>query len=196
MRNAAYVIHVRTKSGRTWSYHKKDDGWTQTGPTGRVHQLSAEQLLSHLLPPLAADQPSLSVRVERRSDHVPGKATPPTTVAEYLTAAPKDKRAALRTLRRTIKAAAPKATEGISYGIVGFKHNGRPLVYLGYAKAHCALYGSTGHFVETHAAELKGYEVSKGTIRFPADKPLPVGLVTKLVRARIAEIDAGRSRTP
>ena len=80
MRNAEYAIHVRTKSGRTWSYRKKDDGWTQTGPTGRVHLLSAEQVLSHLLPPLAADQPSLSVRVERRSDHLPGKAAHPTAV--------------------------------------------------------------------------------------------------------------------
>ena len=194
MRNAEYVIHVRTKSGRTWSYRKKDDGWTQTGPTGRVHLLSAEQLLSHLLPPLAADQPTLSVTVERRSDHVTG--THPKTVAEYLAAAPKDKRAALTTLRKTIKAAAPKATEGISYGIVGFKHNGKPLVYLGHAKAHCALSGSTSHFVDTHAAELKGYEVSKGTIRFPADKPLPVRLVTKMVRARVAEIEKGGYRKP
>ena len=199
MRNAAYVIHVRTKSGRHWSYRKKDDGWTQTGPTGRVHLLSAEQLLSHLLPPLAADQPNLSVTVERRSDHVPGKTTHPKTVAEYLAAAPKDRRAALTTLRKAIKAAAPKATEGISYGILGFKHNGKPLVYVGHAKAHCALYGSIGHFVDAHAAELKEYEVSKGTIRFPAAKPLPVRLVTKMVRARVAEIDKIEkrgSRTP
>ena len=196
MRNAAYEIHVRTKNGRTWTYRKKDDSWTQTGPTGRVHLLSAEQLLSHLLPPLAADQPTLSVRVEPRSDHMPGKTTHPKTVAEYLAAAPKDKRAALRTLRKTIKAAAPKATEGISYGIVGFKHNGKPLVYLGHAKAHCALYGSIGHFVDTHAAELKGYEVSTGTIRFPADSPLPTRLVTKMVRARVAEIEKGGSRKP
>ena len=80
--------------------------------------------------------------------------TPTTTVHDYLAAAPTDKRAALMKLRKTIKAAAPKATEGISYGIVGFKHNGKPLVYLGYAKAHCALYGSTSRFVDTHAAEL------------------------------------------
>ena len=198
MRNTEYEIHVRTRSGRTWSYTKRDDGWTQTGPTGRVHLLSAEQVLSHLLPPLAVDQPTLSVTVERRSDHVPGKTTRPKTVAEYLAAAPKEKRAALTALRKTIKAAAPKATEGISYGIVGFKHNGKPLVYLGYAKAHCALYGSTGHFVDAHAAELKGYEVSKGTIRFPADKPVPARLVTKMVKARVAKIDAiekGGSRT-
>ena len=112
------------------------------------------------------------------------------TVAEYLAAAPPDKRAALLKLRKTIKAAAPKATENVSYGIVGFKHNGKPLIYLGYAKDHCALYGSTGHFVAAHGAELKGYEVSKGTIRFPAAKPPPSRLVTKMIKARIADIEA------
>jgi hypothetical protein len=75
VRNADYVIRITTKHGRTWSYLNEDNGWTQTGPTGVVHPLSAEQLLSHILPPLAADQPGLSVRVERRSDQVKGKVT-------------------------------------------------------------------------------------------------------------------------
>jgi uncharacterized protein YdhG (YjbR/CyaY superfamily) len=120
----------------------------------------------------------------------PATKTPPTkTVDDYLAAAPNDKRAALMKLRKTIKAAAPKATESISYGIVGFKHNGKPLVYFGYAKSHCALYGSTSRFVDAHAAELKAYDLSKGTIRFPADKPLPDRFVTKMVRARVTEIE-------
>jgi hypothetical protein len=77
VRNVDYVIRITTKNGRTWSYRKEDDGWTQTGPTGRVHRLTAEQLLSHLLPPLAADQPGLGVRVERRSGGVlPSGASP------------------------------------------------------------------------------------------------------------------------
>jgi hypothetical protein len=64
--NTDYVIYIATKRGKTWKYVKEDNGWTQTAPTGLVRQLSAEQLLSHLLPPLAADQRNLSVRVERR----------------------------------------------------------------------------------------------------------------------------------
>jgi len=68
VRNTDYVIYITTKRGRAWRYLKEDDGWTQTGPTGRVHRLSAEQLLSHLLPPLAADQPGLRVRVGRREE--------------------------------------------------------------------------------------------------------------------------------
>jgi len=118
------------------------------------------------------------------------KATPPKTVDEYLAAAPKEKRAALTTLRRTIKAAAPKATESVSYGIVGYKLGGERLVYFGYWKTHIALYGSSGRVNKAHATELKPYVQSKGTIQFPDDKPIPVRLVTQIVKARVAEVEA------
>jgi len=91
------------------------------------------------------------------------KAKSPKSVDDYLAGAPADQRAALQRLRRTIKAAAPKATDGLSYEIVGFKLAGKPLAYYGYAKAHCGLYGIDG---STYAKELRAYEVSKGTIRF------------------------------
>jgi len=118
------------------------------------------------------------------------KTAPAKTVDDYLDAAPKDKRPALTRLRKTIKAAAPKATEGMSYGIVGFKQNGKYLVYFGNWKDHIALYGTGSAFIKAHAAELKPYVQSKGTIQFPADKPLPYGLVTKIVKARVAEIES------
>lgn len=117
------------------------------------------------------------------------KTTQPKTVDDYLAAAPKDKRAALTKLRRTIKAAAPKATESVSYGIVGYKLGGQRLVYFGYWKAHIALYGSSGRFNKAHAAELEPYVQSKGTIQFPDDKPIPVRLVTQIVKARVAEVE-------
>lgn len=117
------------------------------------------------------------------------KTTHPKTVDDYLAAAPKDERAKLMKLRKTIKAAAPKATEGISYGMVGFKQNGKYLVYFAYWKAHIALYGTSSRFIDAHAAELKAYVQSKGTLQFPAEKPLPDRLVTKIVKARIAEIE-------
>jgi hypothetical protein len=69
--NADYMIYITTKHGRTWKHLKENNGWTRTGPNRRVHRLSAEQLLSHLLPPLAGDQPGLSVRVERREMSLP-----------------------------------------------------------------------------------------------------------------------------
>jgi len=110
-------------------------------------------------------------------------------VDDYLAAAPKDKQATLAKLRRTIKAAAPKAIEGMNYGMVGFKLNRKPVVYFGYWKAHYALYGMGSRVTKAHAAELKAYLQTKGTIQLPADKPLPYALVTKLVKARVAEIE-------
>jgi uncharacterized protein YdhG (YjbR/CyaY superfamily) len=114
------------------------------------------------------------------------KNRPPKTVDAYLAAAPREHRAALMKLRETIKAAAPKATESVSYGMAGFKQNGKYLMTFGYWKEHFALYGGFDAF----AAELRPYDQSgKGTVRFPADKPVPYGLVTKIVKARLAEID-------
>ena len=110
-----------------------------------------------------------------------------TTIDEYLAAVSADKRAALDKLRKTIKAAAPKAEECISYGLAAFRLNGKPLVAFGAGANHCAFYPMSGYTVEAHKDELKNYDTSKGTIRFPADKPLPVALVRKLVKARIAE---------
>ena len=99
-----------------------------------------------------------------------------------------DKRAALEKLRKAIRTAAPKAEEGFSYGLPAFRLNGKPLAGFGASANHCAFYPMSGSIVEAHGDELKGYDTSKGTIRFPPDKPLPAALVRKLVKARIAEI--------
>jgi uncharacterized protein YdhG (YjbR/CyaY superfamily) len=111
----------------------------------------------------------------------------PKTIDEYLAALSDDKRAALEKLRKTIKAVAPKAEECISYQIAAFRLDGRMLVGFGATANHCAFFLMSGSTVEVHKDELTGYDTSKGTIRFQADKPLPVALVRKLVRARIAE---------
>lgn len=115
----------------------------------------------------------------------------PKTFDECLAGASADQRAALEKLRKTIKAAAPNAEEGVSYGLAAFRLDGRPLVALGASANHCAFYLMSSSTVEGHQDELKSYDTSKGTIRFPAGKPLPVALVRKLVKARIAE-NAGR----
>ena len=114
----------------------------------------------------------------------------PTTIDEYLATVPEGARAALQRLRETIGAAAPEATESINYGVPAFKHRGRPLVSFGAAKNHCAFYVQSPAVMEAYKNELGGYETSKGTIRFPADKPLPAELVRKLVKARIRENDS------
>ena len=112
------------------------------------------------------------------------KTTPANTVDEYLAALPEDARATLEKLRRLIKATAPKATEVISYQMPAFKYHGM-LVFFAAFKDHFSLFPGSA-VIEAHKEELKAYETSKGTIRFPKDKPIPAALVRKLVKARMA----------
>src|SRR5438105_14381536 len=113
--------------------------------------------------------------------------TKPKTIDEYLAGVHADQRAALQTLRRTIRAVAPTAEECISYGLATFRLNGRPLVAFGAWANHCAFYPMSGSTVAAFKEELKNYETTTGTIRFPAETPLPAALVKKLVKARTAE---------
>jgi uncharacterized protein YdhG (YjbR/CyaY superfamily) len=111
----------------------------------------------------------------------------PQTHEEYLAALSDDKRAALEKLRETIRQAAPGAEERISYGLAAFRLDGKMLVGFGATAKHCAFYLMSSSTLEAHKEEVAGYDTSKGTIRFQADKPLPTALVRKLVMARIAE---------
>jgi len=125
--------------------------------------------------------------------HIASMNSKPKTIDEYLAGVSADQRAALETLRRTIRAVAPTAEECISYGLAAFRLNGRPLVAFGASANHCAFYPMNSTTVKAFQKQLKGFETSKGTIRFQADKPLPVALVRKLVKARIAE-NEGRAK--
>ncbi len=116
----------------------------------------------------------------------------PKSIDEYLASVSAEQRVVLEKLRRTIHAAAPGAEEYIGYGLAGFKFNGRPLVYFGAWEKHCALYAASPSVQKKFQKELKGFEVSKGTIRFTTEKPLPTTLVKKLVKVRIAENARGR----
>ena len=114
-------------------------------------------------------------------------------VEEYLASLPDDKRVALERLRKTIRSAAPMATEKISYGMPAFHHRGN-LVYYGAFKDHCSLFPGSKKVLADHADELAGYETTKGTIHFTVDEPLPAALVKKIVKERVAENEAKRSR--
>jgi uncharacterized protein YdhG (YjbR/CyaY superfamily) len=96
----------------------------------------------------------------------------------------------LRTLRKTIKTAAPDATETISYQMPTFKYRGRALVGFAAFKDHCSLFPYSAKVLDDYKDELGAFETSKGTIRFSVDQPLPASLVKKIVKARIGEIEA------
>lgn len=110
----------------------------------------------------------------------------PADTDAYLANVPEPQRAALQVLRRQLLAAAPGATECVSYGMPAIRKTG-VLVWFAAAKAHCALYPSG--LVAEFADRLTGYETSKGAIRFQPENPLPPELIADIVARRIAQDD-------
>ena len=118
--------------------------------------------------------------------------TPVASVDGYVAAAPPAFRPLLRSLRKTIRAAAPKASESISYGIPTFKQDGQRLIYFSAAARHCAI-----HMVrkaDLDEAVGLGFGVGRGSIRFTPEHPLPARLVTRIVKRRLAEIGSTTKR--
>ena len=108
------------------------------------------------------------------------------SIDEYISAQPDEKRKVLHHFKKIIKTAAPKADEVISYGIPAFKY-GSVLVYFATGKNHYGFY-PTSKPIEVFKDKLKPYKTSKGAIQFPADKPLPEKLITEIVKYRLKEV--------
>jgi uncharacterized protein YdhG (YjbR/CyaY superfamily) len=108
-------------------------------------------------------------------------------IRAYLASLPPEARGAVGRLRALIRAAAPGAVESRSYGILGYKIDGRAFIYCAGWKAHVSLYPVTAAMRRDHADAIAPFQVSKGTLRFPLDAPLPLGLIKRLLKTRVGE---------
>lgn len=123
----------------------------------------------------------------KRSSRLAAKA--PRTVEEYIARVPEPAKRTLNKIRAMIRSVAPpETTEVLSYGIPTFRYK-RMLVALAAFKDHCSFFPLGSSALEAFAEELKSFRVSKGTLHFPVDKPMPAALVRKIVKTRVAQND-------
>ena len=118
------------------------------------------------------------------------KPPPAEAIAAFIDKANPRFQAPLRHLRQLIVETAPEADEALIYGVPGFRYKGKGLVCYAAFKAHCGFYPMSPALMDRMEAKLEGFRVAQGTIHFTPDQPLPDALVTEIVRARLAEIDA------
>ena len=129
-------------------------------------------------------------KVGERKSATKGK---PASLEDYFAAVPEASRSALNQMRAAIRSVVPRdATEVISYGIPAFRHNGMLVWFAAFAN-HCSLFPKAS-VIEAFKKELKGFTTSKGTIQFPIDKPLPIALIKKIIKARVAESESKKHR--
>lgn len=117
-------------------------------------------------------------------------ATKSATVADYLDAAPEDRRAGLEDLRRTVRTVAPQAAECIAYDMPAYRLNGRFMCSFGAYKHHYSLFPASQVVLDTLGEEAAAYAKGKGTFQFPAGEPLPLDLIERIVTIRLAETAA------
>ncbi len=107
-------------------------------------------------------------------------------IEEYGLSFPKKVQTILKKLRRIVKDKAPDALEGMSYGMPGYKTNGKPLIYFAAYKNHIGLYATPkGH--EAFSKDLAKYKQGKGSVQFPLDEPMPYELIERIVALRVKQ---------
>jgi uncharacterized protein YdhG (YjbR/CyaY superfamily) len=116
------------------------------------------------------------------------QADPKKQVADYIAAQPPKARRALKAVRATIRAVAPKAEEAFSYRIPGFRLDGKAFVWYAGFTNHYSMFPIGTELARSLGKAAEGYETAKGTIRFPLSEPVPVPLIKKIVKARIAQM--------
>lgn len=129
-----------------------------------------------------------------KPDSPEGIAAASAHIAETLAALPAEQRAALEGLRARITSVAPEAHEAISYAMPAYRYHGRPLVSYAAFKDHCSFFPMGPDVLEPYRDQLAGFVQAKGTVHFWPDRPLPDGVVEGIVRGRMAQIDAARTR--
>lgn len=112
----------------------------------------------------------------------------PATVEEYIAAAPEDRRSGLEALRRTVVTTAPEAAELISYAIPSYKLDGRALVSFAAFTQHYSVFPASRFVLEALGDEAAPFAHGRGTFRFPADEPLPLELIGRIVAVRVKEV--------
>ena len=116
----------------------------------------------------------------------------PATVTEYLASVPPKARKALRQIRAAIRKGAPDVEERISYRIPTFTLDGKYLLYMAAFKEHVSIYPVTSGMMTKYGKQLARHRAGAGTLRFPLDEPLPVGLITRLAKVRVQERRAAK----
>lgn len=130
----------------------------------------------------------MNFSTENPKEKVKKSSTGPRDVDNYLAAVSEPQQSTLRALRATLKELLPSGEECMSYGVPAIKVDGAAIAGYATAKKHCSYFPHSGQVVEDLADVLAAYDCSKGTIRFPVDKPLPKSLVKKLIAARRAQL--------
>jgi uncharacterized protein YdhG (YjbR/CyaY superfamily) len=116
----------------------------------------------------------------------------PKTIDAYLAGVKGERRLALDALRKQLRSLLPKAEECISYGLPAFRLDGKVVAGFAATATGCSYYPFSGSTLKTLAHELEGYSTTAGALHFPAGQPLPVALLRKLLKTRIAETPASR----